>query len=786
MGAQRLLFFLLFATGSAALFAQQPVCDLVLSGRVLDEHDRTPLAFANLVVGEGQRGTSTDAEGRFRLEGMCQGEVRLRVSHVGCEPQEIRIDLKGSREITVFLEHHTHELEQFEVARERPDENVGHSKVEIDRETMERGTGTSIAEMLTGANGVDIQRSGPTIAKPVVRGLSGNRVVLLNQGVRQEDQQWGTEHAPNLDPFSTDRITIVRGAASVQYGSDALGGVIITEPVELPDRASLRGELRALGALNGRGGGGVGLLEGAVPRVPGLAWRVQGSGRFLGDSRAPNYVLSNTGIRESGISATIGSERHRHGAKVYYSWFARELGILRASHIGNLTDLENAITSGEPAYVAPFTYEVDAPRQTVQHHLLKTEAYWRPNELDQIVMTYAYQANDRQEFDIRRGGRSAIPALDLFLATHTLDVVYKHFIGKAVHGKVGVNGLWQENYNVPGTGVRPLLPNYDRRMFGVFAVEHFPLNDKLELEAGARLDHSGLLVRTFDPQDNYITPEHRFTNHAFSLGANWTLEDSVRVRAGMNSAFRPPHVSELYSQGLHHGSAAIEEGDPTLGSERMVQATMDTEWDARNGRWSVAWSLHASHTDGFIYLRPEDYRLTIRGAFPVFRYTATDVLMWGTDLRVVHRPSPDWELSVRGGLVRGRDLDEDEWLFQMPADRLGATVTWNKMLGGNDLSVRVNGRWVRTQDRIPIGLDLTEPPDGYMLLGADLLLERALGMDRMQVGLRVDNLLNTTYRDYLDRFRYYADARGLDITLWFVWRFGHPSSMVPRVEHGTS
>ena len=765
------MFVLLLIAGP--LLAQEGDCALVLTGVVLDEHDRTPLAYAAVAVDDGLHGVTADELGRFRLEGLCSGPLRIRVTHLGCDPLEVRLELKDDRDVTLFLEHHAHELDQFELVRERPDENVGHSKAELDRAAMDRSTGRTIAEMLDGINGVDLQQSGPTISKPVIRGLSGNRVLLLNQGVRQEDQQWGTEHAPNLDPFSTDRITVVRGAASVQYGSDALGGVIITEPVQLPERERLRGEVRAIGMLNGRGGGGTGVLEGAVARVPGLAWRVQGSGPVLGDAQAPRYVLSNTGLRESGVSASVALERHRSGARAYYSWFARELGILRASHIGNLTDLENAIASGEPAYTAPFTHAIEVPRQTVRHHLLKTEAYWRPNEVDQLVLTYAYQADDRQEFDIRRAGRSAIPALDLFLNTHTAELVYKHFLGRHLHGRIGVNGLWQENANIPGTGVRPLIPDHDRRTGGIFLIEHLPLNERLELEAGARLDAALLQVRTFDAQDEYITPEHRFTNHAFSLGANWTATDSLRLRAGLNSAFRPPHVSELYSRGLHHGSAAIEEGDPTLGSERMLQATLDTEWGSGNGRWSGALSLHASRTDGFIYLRPEGYRLTIRGAFPVFRYTATDVLMWGTDAQVRFRPVPAWTIELQGGLVRGRDVGQDEWLFQVPADRAGLAVGWRRTKGTTSLSLRGAVRWVRVQDRVPIGLDFTDPPPGYALLALDLLVERPLGKDRMQLGIRGDNLLNTAYRDYLDRFRYYADARGVDLTLWITWRFGH-------------
>ena len=180
----------------------------------------------------------------------------------------------------------------------------------------------------------------------MIHGLSGNRILTLNQGIRQEDQQWGTEHAPNLDPFSSDRITVVKGAASVQYGSDAMGGVILTEPVDLPRTAGINGEVRGVGILNGRGGGGNAMLQGGLKGLRGFGWRVQGSGKMLGDSESPEYVLSNTGMREQGASATIGYRDLRYRSTLYVSWFQRELGILRASHIGNLTDLDNAISNG--------------------------------------------------------------------------------------------------------------------------------------------------------------------------------------------------------------------------------------------------------------------------------------------------------------------------------------------------------------------------------------------------------------------------------------------------------
>ncbi|MBP6391191.1 MAG: TonB-dependent receptor [Flavobacteriales bacterium] len=740
----------------------------------MDEHDRTPLAFAELYVPALDRGTVADEHGRFRLAGICAGAIVVRVAHLGCAPAERRVEMNGDRTIVFFLEHHVEELREMDVVRERPDENVGHAHQDLDRSAMERNSGRTLAEMLATIPGVNTLNSGPTINKPVIHGLSGNRVLILNQGIRQEDQQWGSEHAPNLDPFSSDRITVVKGAASVQYGSDALGGVVITEPVELPRTAGITGVVRGVGLWNGRGGCGNATLQGGMHGLRGFGWRVQGSGRYLGDSEAPNYVLSNTGGNEASASGSAGYRDHRWNATVYYSYFQRELGILRASHIGNLTDLNNAIESGEPWYVSDFTYAIDAPRQMVRHHLLKAEAGYAFSERDRIVITYGYQADARQEYDIRRAGRSDAPSVDLYLTTHTADAVLKHWIGRRIHGKGGVSGLLQNNENLPGTGVRPLIPNYRKQSGGIFLIEHFPLGEKLEMEAGGRFEMTRLNVAKYTLDDSLISPQHDFSNSAVSLGANWTVMDSVRLRANVSTAYRPPHVSELYSEGLHHGAAAIEKGDDRLRSERSWKATVDLDADWFRGRLSTDVTLYADRIADFIYLRPDGVALTIRGAFPVFQYVATEALLYGMDVALQSRLYRHWSLRSRTSIVRGRDLTTNGWLFQMPGDRTESALifAWPKAGKWSALEIAATSTVVFEQRRFSADVDFADPPDTYHLLGLSAAATYALGKNELRLGVLGNNLLNATYRDYLDRFRYYADARGFDISLWLRFSFG--------------
>ena len=749
-------------------------CTLVMSGKVIDDHDRTPLSLAEIFLYEIGRGTISDMDGQYRITDLCPGTYQVRVTHLGCEPVERKITLDRDLVIDFKLEHHHEELREFEVIREKPDENVGQARSTVDRETLERKAGRSFAEALEDQPGVMLLRSGPTIAKPVIHGHSGNRVLILQQGMRQEDQQWGTDHAPNLDPFNSDGITVVKGAASVQYGSDAIGGVIITEPARTPREAGIGGDLRLLGMMNGRGGGAGGSLHGGSAKVRGLGWRVQGSARQTGDRQAPDYLLSNTGLREAAGSATVGLQRHWGGFNVHYSIFGREMGVMRTAHAGNLTDLNNAINSGRPWFVAPFSHGIDAPRQEALHHLVRTEFQHRVGMRNMLVVAHGYQADVRREYDIRRAGRSAIPALDLFLATHTGSAVLNHWLGPKLHGKIGVDGGYQANFNIPGTGVRPLIPNYAREHVGGFILEHYPVNDALELEAGVRLEGTLLRVGRFTPAGDYVTPEHRFFNHALSVGGNWQANEHLRLRANVSSAFRPPHVSELYSEGLHHGSASIELGDDALRGERSLKAVLDAEGTWRNDGLKLWLTLYQDQVDGYIYLRPQGTRLTIRGAFPVFQHTATNVRLSGMDAMAQLRLRKGLHWRARASLLRARDLDADTWLFLMPSDRVSNELVLDlpERKGWQGGQFTVMSQWVARQTRFPEGLDFTDPPGAYHLLGAGISTLLRVGTNQLRVGVEAHNLLNVRYRDYLDRFRYFADAPGLDVVLNVRYSFG--------------
>ncbi len=295
------------------------------------------------------------------------------------------------------------------------------------------------------------------------------------------------------------------------------------------------------------------------------------------------------------------------------------------------------------------------------------------------------------------------------------------------------------------------------------------------IEAGARLDATHIDVFTYNAQDLWTTPKHEFLNHALSAGLNWQLRDSLTLRANVSSAFRAPQVSELYSNGLHHGAAAIEIGDPTLRAEQAVKATADLDVYAFRGKVHANLTVHTARIDHYILLEPDGFQLTIRGAFPVFRYVATNASIHGADATVQWQATPHWAWRIRASLVRGFDREKATWLYQMPADRVENSLIYKTGNVGSwrDFDIALTSTAVLHQWRVPSGLDFMEPPRAYHLLGVSASMARPLGNGKeLRFGLEGYNLLNTAYRDYLDRFRYYANASGIDLSIWVRYSFG--------------
>ncbi len=774
----------------------QTDCVFDLKGTVVSSENGEPVPFATIEVesGNNKQALVSKANGIFEVSSLCEERVKVIVRFIGFQTFEKTYVLsRGKNELQIKLLVDVKNLGEITIEEEKVAEIVTVQRSEVNAEALTRSAGASLGEALTEISGVNMLQTGPTIAKPVIHGLHSNRILILNNGIRQEGQKWGQEHAPEIDPFVANNLKLIKGAAAVKYGSDAIGGVILVNPAELPSTNSFAGKVNVLGASNSQLYASSALFEGGIKGLDGFGWRVQGTFKRGGDAQAADYRLTNTGTKEQNFSMGLGYHKDDVGLEVFFSSFDAELGVLRSAHIGNLTDLAIAIDSDRPLFIEDFSYDINNPFQDVRHQLLKANGHIELNDLGDFSLQYGLQHNQRKEFDVRRAGRSEIPALSLDLITHTLDVDLDMSARGSWKWDVGASFLYQTNENSPETGIRPLIPNFDNWTAGAHLIGRF-IRPKYELEFGARYDFRHYLVKRFDENNNLERPEFDFNNLTGSAGAVFFLNSDWTLRSNVGTAWRAPHVNELYSEGLHHGAAAIEEGNDQLVSEKSIKWINSLE--KYTDRMKLSVSAYYNLITDYIYLRPESVELTIRGAFPVFRYQQTDAVLYGLDTDLEYIFSDRWTMNTKLSLIRAEDRKLNSPLINIPTSQLEGSVVYNfsegRLLkpfisaGFRAVNRQRNAPRVVSIEEVleandndqdlfasdPSIFDFIAPPEGYVNFnlsgGFDLLFQNE---NKLNVFMSIDNLLNNSYRDYLNRFRYYADDLGRNISLKLSYTF---------------
>ncbi len=753
--------------------ADSAIAQARLFGKVIDGKTKTPLPGANIYLPDLQKGTVTDAEGRFSLTALPLGTQQVQITYIGYERLELTLNLVANLERNFSLQPTVLEGQEVTIISKRDQLTESRQALTIiEAKDLEKARGQTLGESLKEIPGVTTLQTGPAIAKPVIRGLHSQRILVLNAGVQQEGQQWGGEHAPEIDPFSSSRIEVLKGAAGVQYGAGAIGGVIRVSPRELRVTPGLGGELVLNGFSNNLQGAGSLLVEGASKRFAGWGWRLQGSMRKAGDAQSPDFKIQNSGFAERDWTSALGYHNDRSGFELYYSHFGTELGIYRGAHIGNATDLLRAIERGQPATNTEFSYEVTPPKQDISHNLLSLKGHHQVGRLGRLEMQYGWQQNHRQEFDAHKPFSSeppTTPSFDLTLTTYTGDVGFHHNPIKNFYGHVGVTGMRQGNVQ---TGTVLLIPNFRAYSGGAFVHESWT-NGKLTLDGGARYDYRHVQAYLRARNNALVTNVHEYSNATAVVGMIYQFAATWSLGANVGSAWRPPSLNELYSNGVHHGTAQFEIGDLGLHSERSFNVDATLRHVSARSRFEL--SAYRNRMNDFIFLYPvPEPTLTVRGAFPTFRYQQANARLHGLEGAFEHRIAPFLQLGVSASLVRGDNLDDETPLYLMPADRARFDVDFALPEFGafTASEVELITTLVRRQTRYPANADYADPPPGYALFEVNVSTQVKLSRQILRFNLSVRNLFDVSYRDYLSRFRYFIDDPGRDVVLRVQMPFG--------------
>ncbi len=770
-----------------------------IRGTVTDGH-AFALPGAHVTVPRLDRGSIANGNGRYVLDRLPSDTMTVLVSFVGHESVSRVVDLRQGDavedfvlfEVVEILNEVTVEDDAAEAALTVSPQSV--SRLEAADLAVVRGQ--TLGQTLDRLPGVTTLSTGPSIQKPVIRGLHSDRVIVVNDGIQQEGQQWGAEHAPEIDPFAPARIEVVKGAAGVEYGAGAIGGVVRIEDDALPEEPGVGGRAMLNAFSNSQQGAGSLEVEGGSRMIRGLGARVQVSARRAGSAQTPNYVLGNTAFFERAAEIALGYTRGQLELEGHVSRFATDIGIYRGSHFNTFAGLDTVLALGRPPVDYEFSYEIGAPKQDIVHDLGVVRARYDLGDGARAEVQYGFQHNRRKEYDADRvGGRDPLEraAFDLTLSTHSaeakLQTAARPVLGGNAFAHVGLSGMNQGN----SSDIGYLIPNFRAYTGGAFARTNW-FNGPLTLDAGARLDVRQL--RAYPREDggtgDFERVSRRWWGVSGAVGGILRFAETRSVAVNLSAAWRPPSVNELYSYGVHHGTAQFELGNAGMDAERSVG--VDLTIRQQSERLQLDGSVYVNRIGDYIYLVPTgEAVVTVRGVFPEFQYDQTDAVLAGFDgfanVQLVDHLGVELVASVVRGTDTSPSSGSSEPLLQMPADRLGISLSYTIPTAGvfHDTEFDAGVRLVRRQDRYPtraneegasVPLDYVAPPDGYALFRVGVHGELDVGSQTIQYGLAVENLLNTEYRDYLSRYRYFAHDPGRNVVLRIQVPFG-----TRKVEH---
>ena len=777
---------------STAISMLAQPCHYAVSGRVFDIASGEPLPFANVRIEDTTKGTSTDLNGYFEILELCDEEVHLVISMVGYKTLIHHHDIYHD-DLNIYLASDNMLLESITVEGEAArGEFFSLSGGSLDAKVIDQNNEERLGDMLSRISGINTISTGSNVVKPVIHGLHSNRILIINNDLRHEFQNWGIEHAPEIDASMIDRLEVIKGAAAVKYGPDALGGVIKVNSAHPRLHDGIYGDLKTAYYTNGRGTNNSLRLGMGWERI---AIQANGSYQQNGDLQSPDYMLSNTGMQEY----SYGSEASYHGSKwdidFQYTQTYQKLSILRASVNESYEDLVRALSSEVPIYQADFTRDIAPPYQEVRHQLARVKAIYRSGG-HIFSAHYGYQLNNRKEVDLRRGSSSLIPSINLDLGTHTMEMEWTIPVPDSWSLSVGSQSLVQDNNNIRGTNTVPFVPNFNNYRSGLFAISSKETSLGM-LEAGLRYDFQYSSIRGREPDNSIYRHTITFQNLTGSIGWVKDINSVHSLRANLGSAWRPPNIYELYSFGKHQN--AFEYGLWRYEWNDMGQLTAgqvldpDTHpvsseiglkgivtWQARWPSVSTEIATYVNQIQNYLYARPAGITNTVRGVFPYFIFDQTDAIFSGIDLDILIRHTPSLESRVTSSYLYARDILHQSYFIGLPPYNLMHELVWSsKMNGSYQLEISATNRWESRQwmspgiiapeellrsyeqgirlvnEHTPL-FDLVDAPRSFWLLGA----QASLTTRKWTLAVKGDNIFNQSYRRYTDRLRYFADQPG--------------------------
>lgn len=543
--------------------------DFHFSGKVIDKDTKEPLIGVKISSDEEVtlRGI-TDINGIFSIPSKLETAV-FKITYNGYEATKLELSVHNKS--LIRLQESSYELDEVHVRGNKSNKKDINTlpQSSIKKDELSRNSAAKLGDVVATIDGVTFASTGSNIQLPVIHGLYGNRILVLNNGFTQGFQNWGSDHAPEIDVSGAERIRVVKGAAGVKYGPEALGGALIIESNDMNFNNKFYGDFTSSYQTNGRGYG----INAAIGQgFKNFSYHIGGNYNRVGDRQAPKYNLTNTGFEEYAYQGGLKYRKGKWTAQANYSAIRQNLGILRAAIGSSGPALIKNFEAEVPTYIKDFSYDINEPNQIVTHQLV-AGIITRYLDNGNLELRFARQWNARKEWDVRRN--ADLPVLDLELTTDEVQLEWNHEWSKRFSGSWGVNYFSQFNRNNPGTLVTPFIPNFRLTRVSGFLLERMEVkNGRWEL--GVRYDFDTREVSGRTNAQQIFRDNFDFHNLTASIGYQAKLNENTTFTNNVGTGWRPPNMHELYAFGQHEARTTfgllryVPDSDSTISAKNVT------------------------------------------------------------------------------------------------------------------------------------------------------------------------------------------------------------------------
>ncbi len=782
----KLTIFLIYIIAFAALNTfdnrASTIEKVTFTGRVTDKNTLEVLTGVNIYIPELKTGTVTNSGGEFILEDLPATPILCQVSYLGYKTIVTKIDLSKTTTRDFQLESSVQEINALVVTGTSKATEMKRSPAPITivpKTELVQSSSSNIIDAISKIPGVSQITTGNSISKPVIRGLGYNRVIVVNDGIPQEGQQWGDEHGIEIDQYGVNRIEILKGPASLSYGSDALAGVIniISEPV-LP-RNMIKGNLLLESQTND---GLTGISGDIAGNLKGLVWNARFSGKQAHSykNKYDGYVYGSA-FRENNIQLLIGLNKSWGYSHLKINAYHLQPGIIegaRDSLTGKFTreainsqdELSDAIVTNKDL----LSYKPGVPYQQIHHYkAVSTSSFIVRN--GNIKTIFGFQQNRRQEF-----GDALNPnkyGLYFLLNTFNYNIQYLFPDKNNWQVSTGISGMWQSSLN---KGTEFLVPEYRFFETGGFVTIDKHIN-KIDISGGLRYD-----VRFLDSKNLFINNSGErveagtqgsnlrfsaFNNQFFStsgsFGITYQFSEHYYTKLNLSRGYRAPNIAELGSNGVHEGTNRYELGNPAMKAEHSLE--VDYSFGITTEHVSAEVNLFNNDIGNYIYLRKlinssgGDSIMDISEPIPTFTYNQGNANLSGGEIRVDIHPHPyDWihfENSfsfVRA--VQKQVPDSLKYLPFIPAPKFRSELRTDIKKAGNffrNTYFEVSLERYFARKKVFMAYDTETQTPAYTLINVGVGTDIAKrGKTICSVYLNATNIADIAYQSHLSRLKY--------------------------------